>query len=43
MISWGKEEDHQSNVGGERKITYTRISLIEDIKRRPFTTYKRLQ
>jgi hypothetical protein len=28
-IPWGKEEEHQYNVGGERKITYTRISLIE--------------
>jgi hypothetical protein len=42
-IPWGKEEDHQSNVGGARKRTYTRISLIEEIKRRPCTTYKRLQ
>jgi hypothetical protein len=29
---WEKEEDHQSNVGGAKKITYTRISLTEEIK-----------
>jgi hypothetical protein len=29
---WEKEEDHQSNVGGANKITYTRISLTEEIK-----------
>jgi hypothetical protein len=29
-----KEEDHQSNVEGPNKITYTRISIIEEIKRR---------
>jgi hypothetical protein len=38
-----KEEDHQSNVGGANKITYTRISLIEETKRRPCTTSKKLQ
>jgi hypothetical protein len=42
-IPWGKEEDHQSNVGGENKITYTRISLTKEIKRIPCTTSKRLQ
>jgi hypothetical protein len=31
-IPWEKEEDHQSNVGGAKKITYTRISLTEEIK-----------
>jgi hypothetical protein len=25
-IPWEKREDHQSNVGDARKITYTRIS-----------------
>jgi hypothetical protein len=39
----GKEENHQSNVGGASKITYTRISLIEEIKQKPCTTSKRLQ
>jgi hypothetical protein len=42
-IPWGKEEDHQSNVGGAKKITYTRITLTEEIKRRPCTTSRRLQ
>jgi hypothetical protein len=42
-IPWGKEEDHQSNVGGARKITYTRIYLTKEIKQRPCTKSKRLQ
>jgi hypothetical protein len=42
-IPWGKEEDHQFNVGGAKKITYTRISLTEEIKKRPCTISKRLQ
>jgi hypothetical protein len=31
-IPWEKWEDHQSNVGDARKITYTNISHIEKIK-----------
>ena len=29
---WEKEEDHQSNVGGAMKITYTRTVLTKEIK-----------
>jgi hypothetical protein len=39
----GKEEDHQSNVGGAKKITCIRISFMEEIKRRLCTTSKKLQ
>jgi hypothetical protein len=42
-IPWGKEEEHQSNIGGAKKTTYKRISLIEEIKRILCTTSKRLQ
>jgi hypothetical protein len=42
-IPWGKEEDHQSDIGCVRKITYTRIFLTEEIKRRLRTTSKKLQ
>jgi hypothetical protein len=31
-IPWGKYEYHQYNVGGGMTITYTNISLIEEIK-----------
>jgi hypothetical protein len=31
-IPWEKGEDHQSNVGDARKITYTRISHTETIE-----------
>jgi hypothetical protein len=31
-IPWGKDEYHQYNVGGGMKITYTKISLVEEIK-----------
>jgi hypothetical protein len=31
-ITWKKGEDHQSNVGDARNITYTRISHIERIE-----------
>jgi len=40
---WEEEEHHQSNVGGENKITYTRIYLIEEINKRLCKTSKRVQ
>jgi hypothetical protein len=40
---WEKGEDHQSNSGDARKITYTRISHTKRIERRLCTTSKRLQ
>jgi hypothetical protein len=40
---WEKWEDHQSNVGDVKKTTCTRISLIENTKRIPCITSKRLQ
>jgi hypothetical protein len=43
MNPWGKEEYHQSNVGGVNKITYTRIFLREELKKIPCTPSKRLQ
>jgi hypothetical protein len=38
---WEKGEDHQSNVGDEKKITCTRISLTEKKKLIPCTTSKK--